>query len=302
MSCYSQIPIFRCDKLTLSLFISLSGSQHDLVFGWQTGRLTSYYACFLCHTNTNTYTHTLQHTKSAVTVSDMPDAFSSWRLIIHPHYGGRHSRQVDMHMHTHTCLVLRLCGQLIPRQIRLQTEISSGQPSNHAHTHTRTHTQTYAQPIHSSLEDEGGIYLKPLMVTAKMAETAKAYFLHCVLSKEQMLPYVLKHAHKQTDDTAHREQLNLTSEWARGHTVKAVSKGDQIDHWFQICVTNERRVFFHGWVKKLTLMAWTLTSGAGHRSGCRSAPSTDQAWSNRSRASNFGSGSQPSVWAPHTSW
>lgn len=141
MSCYSQIPIFRCDKLTLSLFISLSGSQHDVVFGWQTGRLTSYYACFLCHTNTNTYTHTLQHTKSAVTVSDMPDAFSSWRLIIHPHYGGRHSRQVDMHMHTHTCLVLRLCGQLIPRQIRLQTEISSGQPSNHAHTHAHTHTR-----------------------------------------------------------------------------------------------------------------------------------------------------------------
>lgn len=141
MSCYSQIPIFRCDKLTLSLFISLSGSQHDLVFGWQTGRLTSYYACFLCHTNTNTYTHTLQHTKSAVTVSDMPDAFSSWRLIIHPHYGGRHSRQVDMHMHTHTCLVLRLCGQLIPRQIRLQTEISSGQPSNHAHTRAHTHTR-----------------------------------------------------------------------------------------------------------------------------------------------------------------
>lgn len=143
MYCYSQIPIFRCDKLTLSLFISLSGSQHDLVFGWQTGRLTSYYACFLCHTNTNTYTHTLQHTKSAVTVSDMPDAFSSWRLIIHPHYGGRHCRQVDMHMHTHTCLVLRLCGQLIPRQIRLQTEISSGQPSNHAHTRGRTHTHAW---------------------------------------------------------------------------------------------------------------------------------------------------------------
>lgn len=48
-------------------------------------------------------------------------------------------------------------------------------------------THTYTQAMHSSLEDEGGIYLKPVMVTAKRAATAETHLFHCVLVKEQKL-------------------------------------------------------------------------------------------------------------------
>lgn len=189
--------------------------------------------------------------------------------------------------------------------------LASRHSSNYGHTHTRAHIQSHTHTnIRTAYPQQSGRWRRDLLKAfnghCKNGWDSKSIFSSLCFIQRANVAICFETCTQtntyETDDTAHREQLNLTFKWARGHTVKAVSKGDQIDRWFQICVMNERRVFFQGWVKKSTLMAWTLTSVAGHGSGCRSAPSTDQAWSNRSRASNFESGSQPSVWAPHTSW